>query len=533
MIIFAPTLTGNMAELNASQQSFLDVAMLGHNIALLGKAGTGKTYVLNRVISLLKSCKRLQVTSSTGMSSLLFDDARTLHSFAGIGICREGKEEILKRIEERKDKLTSWSSLEVLVIDEGAQISKRVFETIEFIARSIRRNSFPFGGLQVIFSGDFFQLGPVKNEYDPGHYMFESSYWKDVFPHWVLLTDIVRQNEHDFVEFLCRLAEGTCTEADAQFVNINFTRALDHRDFGLELIPKIFCTNYQIFIETLEKLEDLHGEMHTFKSIDDGSKKVLKRCIAEQVLHLKVGTPVMLLYNIDRKLVNGSRGKVVRLNEGKPVVNFEEAGRIQTIEKKSWTFFDVADTNKMVAKRTQFPLKACWGMTAHKSQGQNLKAVTVISGNEFAPGQLYVACSRVFTKSGLCLREFDLCSLIKPPKVVTDFHNSIKRENSRPLQDDFSCCRKMCIEANELEALPLDDDFDISLLESNFDQNVEVLVPNDEIDPDDLPDDEPDPDQDLPPDNQLDFDEILLFTWICHLDLSILKLIASCDGCHA
>ena len=127
-----------------------------------------------------------------------------MHSFAGIGICREGKEEILKRIEERKDKLTSWSSLEVLVIDEGAQISKRVFETIEFIARSIRRNSFPFGGLQVIFSGDFFQLGQVKNEYDPGHYMFESSYWKDVFPHWVLLTDIVRQDEHDFVEFSLR-----------------------------------------------------------------------------------------------------------------------------------------------------------------------------------------------------------------------------------------------------------------------------------------------------------------------------------------
>ena len=145
-------------------------------------------------------------------------------------------------------------------------------------------------------------------------------------------------------------------------------------------------------------------------------------------------------------------------------------------------------------------------MTAHKSQGQNLKAVTVISGSEFAPGQLYVACSRVFTNSGLCLRRFDLCSLIKPPKVVIDFYNSIKRENSKCLQDNFCCCRKMCIEAIEL---PLDDDFDISLLESNFEQNVEVLVPNDEIDPDNILDDEPGPYQDLPPDNQLNFDEIL------------------------
>ena len=103
----------------------------------------------------------------------------------------------------------------------------------------------------------------------------------------------------------------------------------------------------------------------------------------------------------------------------------ESQSLTQTIEKKLWTFFDAADTNKVVAKRTQFPLKACWGMTAHKSQGHNLKAVTVISGSEFAPGQLYVACSRVFTKSGLCLRGFDLCSLIKPPQVVTDFYNSI------------------------------------------------------------------------------------------------------------
>ena len=78
------------------------------------------------------------------MSSLLFDDARTLHSFAGIVTCREGKEKILKKIEERKDILTSWVTLDVLFINEGAQVSQRVFETIEFIARSSRKNNFPF-----------------------------------------------------------------------------------------------------------------------------------------------------------------------------------------------------------------------------------------------------------------------------------------------------------------------------------------------------------------------------------------------------
>ena len=127
-----------MARLNTGQQSFLNIALLGHNVALLGEAVTGKTFALKRVISVLKSCKRGQVTWSTGMSSLLFDDARILHSFAGIGTCREGEQKILKQIDERRDKLTSWATLDVLFINEGSQLTQRVFETTEFIARSIR-----------------------------------------------------------------------------------------------------------------------------------------------------------------------------------------------------------------------------------------------------------------------------------------------------------------------------------------------------------------------------------------------------------
>ena len=240
----------------------------------------------------------------------------------------------------------------------------------------------------------------------------------------------------------------------------------------MEYIPEIFCTNCQIFIETLEQLQNVPGELYTFKSTDDGNKKVLKS-IADHNLHVKIGMPVMLLYNIDNKLVNGSRGKVVAIDNGVPVTNFKEAGRVQKIDKKSW---DATDFSRLVAKRTQFPLKPCWGITPHKSQGQSLKAAVVISGNEFAPGQLYVACSRVFTKSRLCLKGFDLRNLIKPPKVVTEFYDKMKGEPSE-LKADFSCCREKSFteDIDLIELTPLDD-LDISLLEDGFESNLDVLV---------------------------------------------------------
>ena len=106
----------------------------------------------------------------------------------------------------------------------------------------------------------------------------------------------------------------------------------------MEYIPKIFCTNYQIFIETLEQLEDVPGELYTFRPTDEGNKKVLKRCIADHNLYVKIGIPVMLLYNIDNKLVNGSRGKVVAIDNGVPVKNFKEIGRVRKIDKSHGHF---------------------------------------------------------------------------------------------------------------------------------------------------------------------------------------------------
>ena len=136
----------------------------------------------------------------------------------------------------------------------------------------------------------------------------------------------------------------------------NFSTTIEPIDFGLDFVPKIFCTNRQIFFETIEHLEELPGDMLNFQSVDEGSSKVLGKCIADKQLCLKEGTPVMLLYNLDNKLVNGSRGTVQSFKNGNPIVYFPKADRKQEITPRSWTVYHAFDPNKVTAKRTQIPL---------------------------------------------------------------------------------------------------------------------------------------------------------------------------------
>ena len=207
-------------------------------------------------------------------------------------------------------------------------------------------------------------------------------------------------------------------------------------------------------------------------------KAVLRRCIAEETIYLKPGTPVMLLYNINDKLVNGSTGTFLGLKDGHPIVNFEIYGPVE-LSTKTWNFYDANNPQKVVAKRTQFPLKSCWGVTVHKAQGQSLQAITVVSGNEFAPGQLYVACSRVFSKSGLQLKGFDMEKLIKPPSKVVEFMEQVKTGvDQLDFLNDCSCCRIKKCETADLEDLSFLEFVDLSEWDSTFEPTSNVVVPN-------------------------------------------------------
>eukprot|EP00112_Aurelia_sp_Birch-Aquarium-sp1_P014727 Seg3192.2 transcript_id=Seg3192.2/GoldUCD/mRNA.D3Y31 product="ATP-dependent DNA helicase PIF1" protein_id=Seg3192.2/GoldUCD/D3Y31 len=229
----------------------------------------------------------------------------------------------------------------------------------------------------------------------------------------------MRQGEKDFINFLNNVADGKFTDEDAQYAQEYLQAKLDDTE-----VTKIVCTNEQIYYETLLQYERIKEELLCFDANDEGETKILKKYIADKRFLLKVGAPMMLLYNINKDLVNGLQGKFLKMEDGCPVVNFAKIDKVVRIERKLWSFFDEKN-GKMIASRKQFPLKPSFAITAHKSQGQTLKAVEVISGNEFVHGQLYVACRRVRRKEDLCLKGFNISRIIPPPASVTKFYEDL------------------------------------------------------------------------------------------------------------
>ena len=146
------------------------------------------------------------------------------------------------------------------------------------------------------------------------------------------------------------------------------------------------CTNFEIAIDAIKHLDELPGDPVTYSSIDEGKISLLKHCIADKKLSLKPGTPVMLLYNLNSELVNGKRGKVAQLREEEVIVEFPNTR--YRVDRRSWAYYDDTNPQNVIAKRTQIPLKPCWVITAHKSQGQTFEAAEVVSGSEFVQGQL-------------------------------------------------------------------------------------------------------------------------------------------------
>ncbi len=265
------------------QNRFIDTATRGHNVVLLGKAGTGKTAALTPTIELLKARgKEVIVTSSSGMAATLFKDGKTLHSAIGIGTCRLTKDTLMGIVGGQKEKLAEIKRADVLVIDEASAISANVIEVVEFILRGAMQNTRPFGGKQVLLSADFFQLPPVKSNTDDGRFIFEAKFWKNTFPHVILLSTTMRQSEKDFINFLNNVAEGKCTEDDVTYAHECLQANLEE-----EKLTKIVCTNEEIYFETLLQYENINEELLCFDADDEGNAKILKKCIADRRLELQ------------------------------------------------------------------------------------------------------------------------------------------------------------------------------------------------------------------------------------------------------
>lgn len=299
------------------------------NIFFTGAAGTGKSVLLRRIINDLRHIERregaIAVTASTGLAACNIG-GNTLHSFCGIALGREPVDKLVKKVRQNRQALKRWRNVRVLIIDEISMIDGGLFDKVEEIARVIKNNSLPFGGIQLIATGDFFQLPPVfKNDVDiygndisngdtQGKLAFQANSWSSVINVTVELKKIFRQQDDHFSRMLNSIREGHVTdEITTEFRSLSRPLQVPDGITPTELYP----LRRDVDSSNGAMMRKLPGEAHTFTAVDTYNTEQAKRfrilgnLICPEATSLKVGAQVMLIKNMDETLVNGSLGKVL------------------------------------------------------------------------------------------------------------------------------------------------------------------------------------------------------------------------------
>lgn len=413
-----------MYHLSQSQQLAVEEILKGNNVFITGPAGSGKSYLLSY---LKDKIKNFYLTATTGIAAINIGGI-TLHSWAGLGIEDVPIEKNIESILSARGSNVRRRLLktDVLAIDEISMLSMETFDKIDKILRVVRDKNEPFGGIQLILFGDFFQLPPVNSD----NFCFESDAWKEANIKTIYLKEIFRQKNERFVELLNNVKYGTITKEDIELLKSRYN--LENNDV---IKPTILSThNYIVEKINIEKLNNIVREEEIYEADFQGEKIYVdilrKNCIAREFLTLKIGSQVMMLKNTYQKegVINGSNGIVVAFSTKKqyPVVRFDNGSEI-TVKPEMW---EISKFNyntgelEILAVMKQIPLLLSWAITIHKSQGMTLDKVECDLKSSFADGQVYVALSRVRDLSGLYIKSFDI-NKIKTNKKIIDFYNNL------------------------------------------------------------------------------------------------------------
>ncbi len=417
--------------LDVKQLIILEEFINGNNVFMSGPGGTGKSYLINVIKHLcLQSKKNFDITAMTGCAAVLIQ-GKTIQSWGGTGIINSVEiKEYIKRINRNK-KIINWIEIDVLIVDEVSMLSKKTFNILDNIAKSIRKNDKPFGGIQLVFSGDFYQLPPVNDnevDEDASLFCFESDIWSETFTTIHNLTKIFRQKDKEFSKLLNNIRIGNITESNLKILK---SRIIPYENN--DIIPtKLFPTNDSVkSINKIEhdKLSDRSCKTFGIQVIPPTLKDICENDISDwmikkssddfkhknEPIEIKIGDQVICTYNISEKIVNGSRGVVVDIQEY-PMVKFI-SGSI--IEMKP---IDIHDDKIPSLIYKKIPLDYAWALTIHKSQGMTLDLCIMDLGYKvFTAGQMYVALSRVKSLDGLYLLNFNH-NKIKTLKKVKNFY---------------------------------------------------------------------------------------------------------------
>lgn len=394
----------------------LEILHNGHNVLLTGPAGAGKTYVLNQFIRQAKSDgKHVSVTATTGLAATHLG-GNTIHAWSGIGVSDELAEDFEDYLlKSRRDII---ETTDVLVIDEISMLHDYRLDMIDTVARTVRDDPRPFGGIQVVLCGDFFQLPPVnRNSGRQGGFVTGAAAWKELDLVICYLDEQHRQDDPEFLEILNALRGGDVRRRHAESLMARVDMHLDDDN-----ITELHTTNIDVESINHGRLHKLDNETHYYDMVTTGSENYvnsLKRsCLAMERLALKEGALVMAIKNSqDRKYVNGSLGVVTGFEKGSkyPIVEFRN-GKTVTMKPDSW---ELRDGNKKRAGLSQIPLRLAWAITVHKSQGMTLDAARIDLRRAFVEGMGYVALSRVKRLSSLSLLGINRMALQVSPDALT------------------------------------------------------------------------------------------------------------------
>lgn len=393
-----------------NQGFVVEVMLSGESVLLTGPAGAGKTYVLNRFIKLAKAeGKHVSVTATTGLAATHLGGT-TIHAWSGIGVLDYIPQGFVEHMSKGRREIIEKT--DVLIIDEISMLHDYRLDMVDEVCRLVRRRDEPFGGIQVIMSGDFFQLPPInRGESRAGGFVVHSRAWEELHPIICYLNEQHRQDDDSLLDILQAIRRGDVRRRHAELL-LNRVGLDDDLD---DTLTELHTTNVDVDRINEERLERIDGDEMRYTRTTTGAETYVENLqrsvLAPSTLRLKVGALVMAVKNAtDRKYANGSIGVVADFDPVSeyPIVQFRD-GKEVVVVPDTW---ELRDGDKKRASITQIPLRLAWAITVHKSQGMTLDAARIDLRKAFVEGMGYVALSRVRSLDTLHLRGINRMALV-------------------------------------------------------------------------------------------------------------------------
>jgi ATP-dependent exoDNAse (exonuclease V) alpha subunit len=388
----------------------LEIMLAGESVLLTGPAGAGKTFVLNQFIRLAKAeGKHVSVTATTGLAATHLGGT-TIHSWAGIGVADYIPDGFADHVAKGRREIIEKT--DVLIIDEISMLHDYRLDMVDEACRLVRKKpDVPFGGIQLIMSGDFFQLPPInRGDGRAGGFVVHSEAWKELNPSVCYLQEQHRQDDEALLDILNALRAGEIRRHHAE----QLLARVDQSPPDGTVLTELHTVNIDVDRLNKVKLAELEGDELFYTQVTTGSdnyvENLQRSVLAPATLQLKKGALVMAVKNAaDRRYANGSIGTVVDFEPGTeyPVIEFRN-GKTVTMMPDTW---ELRDGDKKRASITQIPLRLAWAITVHKSQGMTLDAARIDLRKAFVEGMGYVALSRVKNLHNLYLHGINRMAL--------------------------------------------------------------------------------------------------------------------------